>query len=164
MVGGGEISKLMMETIGIHLWEMLAIKVTGDRPIKLHCAVADFDVKSGVMHVDALILDTEVTTIGGSGSIDLAQEKLDLTLNQRTKRTSLLALRSPIYIRGNFVNPEVGVDKGRMVVRGAGAIALALINPLLAVIPLIDPGPGKDSDCRRLVRDAKALPRANNKK
>lgn len=164
VVSGGEISKLMMEKIGLHLWEMLELKITGDRLIKLRCAVADFNVKNGNMHADALIFDTEVTTIVGTGSIDLAHERLDLTLNQKTKNTSPLALRSPIYIRGNFVAPDVQVDKVRMAARGIGAVVLGFINPLLAVIPLIDLGPGKDSDCGQLVRDAKALPHAGHKK
>ena len=164
VVSGGEISKLMMEKIGLHLWEMLELKITGDRLIKLRCAVADFNVKNGNMHADALIFDTEVTTIVGTGSIDLAHERLDLTLNQKTKNTSPLALRSPIYIRGNFVAPDVQVDKVRMAARGIGAVVLGFINPLLAVIPLIDLGPGKDSDCGQLVRDAKALPHAEHKK
>ena len=164
VVAGGEISKLMMEKAGLHLWEMLQLKVTGDKLVKLRCAVADFDVKGGTMHAGALVFDTEVTTILGTGSIDLAQEKLDLTLNQRTKNTSPLALRSPIHVRGSFARPEVEVDKGRMAARGLGALALGLINPLLVLIPLIDAGPGKDSDCAQLVRDASALPRAENDK
>lgn len=163
VVSNGEISKMMMEKIGLHLWEILELKMTGDRLVKLRCGVADFNVKQGNMHADALVFDTEVTTIIGTGSINLAQETLDLTLNQKTKNTSPLALRAPIYIRGSFAAPEVQVDKGRMAARGLGAIVLGMINPLLAVIPLIDPGPGKDSDCGQLVRDAKALPRAEKK-
>jgi uncharacterized protein involved in outer membrane biogenesis len=163
VVSNGEISKLMMEKIGLHLWEILELKMTGDRLVKLRCGVADFNVKQGNMHAEALVFDTEVTTIIGTGSINLAQETLDLTLNQKTKNTSPLALRAPIYIRGSFAAPEVQVDKGRMAARGLGAIVLGMINPLLAVIPLIDPGPGKDSDCGQLVRDAKALPRAEKK-
>jgi len=164
VVASGEISKLMMEKAGLHLWEILELKVTGDRLVKLRCAVADFTVKQGVMHADALIFDTEITTIIGTGSIDLAQEKLNLTLNQKTKNTSPLALRSPIYIRGNFAKPEAGVDKARVAARALGALALGAVNPLLALMPLIDPGPGKDSDCGQLVRDAKNVPRSENKK
>jgi len=164
VVVGGEISKLMMEKVGLHLWEILELKVTGDKLVKLRCGVADFDVKEGIMHTDALIFDTEVTTIVGTGSIDLGQEKLDLTLNQKTKNTSPVALRSPIYIRGSFAKPDVEVDKGRVAVRALGAIALGIVNPLLALIPLIDAGPGKDSDCGQLVRDARALPHSENKK
>jgi uncharacterized protein involved in outer membrane biogenesis len=163
VVAGGEISKLMMEKVGLHLWEILEIKVTGDRLVKLRCGVADFEVKDGIMRTDALIFDTEVTTIVGTGSIDLGDEKLDLTLNQKTKNTSPLALRSPIYIHGSFAHPAVEIDKARMAARGLGALALGLINPLLALLPLIDAGPGKDSDCAQLVRDARSVPRARDR-
>ena len=164
VVANGEISKLMMEKVGLHLWEILVLKVSGDKLVKLRCAVADFAVKDGIMRANALVFDTEVTTIVASGSIDLGEERLDLTLNQETKNTSPLALRSPIYVRGSFARPEVGVDKGRVAVRALGAIALGIASPVLALIPLIDAGPGKDSDCRQLIRDARAVPRANNKK
>ena len=75
-----------------------------------------------------------------------------------------MALRSPIYKRGRFADPDVQVDKGRRAARGLGAFALGFINPLLALIPLIDPAPGKDADCAQLVRDARVLPRADTKK
>ncbi|MEN9437646.1 MAG: hypothetical protein RIR09_2301 [Pseudomonadota bacterium] len=147
VIVGGEISKLMMEKVGLHLWEILQIKVTGDKPIKLRCGVADFDVQQGLMQANALFLDTEVTTINGSGTVDLGQELLNLTLNPKTKDTSPLALRSPIYVRGSFASPVVSVDKGRVATRALGALALGTVNPLLALIPLIDAGPGGDSDC-----------------
>ena len=164
VVAGGEISQLMMEKVGLHLWEILELKVTGDKLVKLRCGVADFDVKQGTMNADALIFDTEVTTIIASGNINLEQETLNLTLNQKTKNTSPLALRSPIYVRGTFAKPYAEVDKTRVAVRGLGAIGLGILNPLLALAPLIDAGPGKDSDCGQLVRDAKAQPKRDAKK
>ena len=164
VVANGEISKMMMEKVGLHLWEILVLNVTGDKLVRLRCGVADFSVKDGVMHADALIVDTAVTTVFGTGSIDLGQEKLDLTLNPKTKNTSPLALRSPIYVRGSFARPAVEVDKGRIAVRALGAAALGIVNPLLTLIPLIDAGPGKDSDCGQLVRDARALPQEAKKK
>jgi len=163
VVTGGEISKLMMEKVGLHLWEILQLNLSGDRLVKLRCVVADFDVQSGKMQANALIFDTQVTTLIGVGSIDLGQEQLDLTFNQKTKNTSPVALRSPIYIRGSFARPEVGVDKMRMAQRALGALVLGIVNPLLALIPLIDAGPGQDSDCAQLVRKAGALPRSERK-
>ena len=158
VVSDGQISQLMMEKAGLHLWEILGLSLTGDRLIKLRCAVADFDVKQGTMQASALVLDTQVSTLVGSGSIDLKNETLDLMLDPRTKTTSPLSLRSPIYIRGSFAQPRVQIDKGRVLTRAAGAVGLGLLNPLLALIPLVDAGPGKDSDCGELVRDAKARP------
>lgn len=155
LVNHGEVSQLLMEKAGLHLWEILRLKLTGDKRITLRCAVADFDVKNGVMTTNAFAFDTAVTTLLGSGNIDLVHESLDLTLTQKTKNTSLLALTTPIYVRGSFAHPSVGIDKGRVAVRAAGSVALGLLNPLLALIPLIDPGPGQDSDCAQLLRDAK---------
>jgi len=157
VVAGGEVSQLMMEKAGVHLWEILQLSQSGDRLIKLRCAVADFDVRKGQMQIEALVFDTAVTTIVGTGSIDLGRETLDITLNQNTKNTSPLALRSPIHVRGSLALPVVAVDKTAVAARALGAIALGMVNPLLALIPLIDPGPGKDSDCAELVRQARAV-------
>ncbi|MES2583679.1 MAG: AsmA family protein [Pseudomonadota bacterium] len=158
-IAQGEVSQLLMEKAGLHLFEILQLSVAGDRRIKLRCALADFEVKNGVMDVDSLVFDTDVTTLFGSGRVDLARETLDITLDQKTKRTSPLALRSPIHIRGTFAKPTVGVDKGRVAARAAGAVALGLLNPFLALIPLVDPGPGQDSDCSQLMREARVAPR-----
>jgi AsmA family protein len=154
VVDGGEISKLMLETIGLHLWEILQLKITGDKVIKLNCAVADFDVKQGVMQTKSMVLDTQITTIIGSGDINMAQETLSLDLQPHTKVFSPLALRSPIYIRGKFAKPEVSLDKTKLVLRSAGTLALGAINPFLAIIPIVDTGPGKNSECGRLIHEA----------
>jgi AsmA protein len=149
VVTGGEISQMVMEKAGLHLWEMARLTLTGDKKVKLRCAVANFSVKKGLMLAHTLEFDTEVTTLLGSGTVDLAQEKLDLTFTQKTKNTSPLALRSPIHLGGNFVKPVMTVDPGRVAVRALGALVLAVVNPLLMLIPLVDAGPGKDSDCTR---------------
>jgi AsmA protein len=161
VVEGGQISKMLMEKAGLHLWEMLTLSLTGDRLVTLHCGVADFDVKQGRMQATALIFDTQVTTIFGTGSIDLAKEQLNLVLNPKTKKTSPLALRSPIYVAGSFAQPKVGVDIGLLTARALGTAALGLLNPLLTLIPLVDAGPGEESNCGRLVRNTKVWPNGN---
>ena len=152
----GQISRLKMEKLGLHLLEILRLNLTGDETVALNCAVADFRVSRGVMKAQALVLDTAVNTVLGSGDIDLAQETFDLTIVPRTKVTSLIALRSPIYVKGPLANPVIKVDTGRVVLRSAGALALGLVNPLLALIPLVEAGPGLDSECGKLVRQAQS--------
>ena len=156
VMADGEISKLMMESVGLHLWEMLQLKISGDKVIKIRCGVADLSVKQGVMQPSVLLLDTDVTRINITGNIDLGQETLDLTLLPKTKKTSLIALRPPIYVRGSFAHPAVSIDKGRLAARSLGAVALGLVNPLLLLLPLVETGPGIDSDCGRLIQEAQA--------
>lgn len=113
VVSNGQISRLMMEKAGLPLWEIFRLSLTGDKPVHLRCAVADFEIKQGTMRAEALVLDTEVTTLFGTGSINLVTETLDLALDNHTKTTS----------------------------------------------PLVDAGPGQDSDCGQLVRDARVWKR-----
>lgn len=156
VIADGEISKLMMESVGLHLWEMLQLKITGDKVINIRCGVAALDVKQGIMQPSVLLLDTDVTLINVTGTIDLGQETLDLTLRPKTKKTSLVALRTPIYVRGSFAHPAITINKGQVAARGLGAVALGLVNPFLLLLPLVETGPGIDSDCGRLIKEAQA--------
>lgn len=156
MVAHGQISRLLMEQAGLHLIEILQLKFSGDNKITLECGVADFGIKGGVMLSNVLILDTEVSTVVGRGTVDLGRETLDLTLVPKTKNLSLASFRGPIYVKGTFSNPTVDLDTGRIVARGAGALLLGFVNPLLALIPLIEPGPGIEGECARLIRGGQA--------
>jgi AsmA protein len=142
-----------MEKTGLHLLEILRLNLAGDRTVALRCALADFDVAHGVMAARTLVLDTDINTLVGSGQVDLAQEQWALTIVPHTKVASLVALRSPIHVRGSFASPTVEVDRGALVARGGGALVLGLLNPLLALIPLFEPGPGMDDACSELLRD-----------
>ena len=60
---------------------------------------------------------------------------------------------------GTLAKPRLTVDTGTVAARGLGALLLGFVNPLLAVVPLIETGPGRDSDCGRLIQEAKAPPK-----
>ncbi|MDD5250879.1 MAG: AsmA family protein [Rhodocyclaceae bacterium] len=156
LVDGGHVSRLVMEMVGLHLPEIIALKAGHDQRVAIRCAAAQFRVDDGVMTTQGAFFDTAVTTIDASGQINLGDETLNLTLLPRTKETSLVSLHGPVHIRGSFAKPDVQLEKGRIAARGIGAVALAIANPLLALIPLVDEGPGQNSDCGRLLAQAKA--------
>ena len=156
LVVNGQIGLLMQE-VGLHLVEILHLKLTGDRRINLHCGVANFSVKNGVMDANALIIDTDVTTVLGSGQVDLSRETLDIALAPKSKRFSPVALRDRSTVRGPFSKPKVQLDTAKIATRGAGALLLGLINPLLALLPLVEPGPGVDPRCAQLVQDVRKI-------
>jgi len=94
-----------------------------------------------------------VVNVGGSGDINLKNEQLDLTFLPEPKDKSLASLNSPLYVRGTFTAPKVRPDVKKMAAKGAGALIMGVLNPLLAVIPLLNEGPGKDSNCGQLIAD-----------
>jgi uncharacterized protein involved in outer membrane biogenesis len=147
---GGNVSNLLLALAGANGAKILRFMVFGDRNAKLHCAVAAFDVKQGLMTADVLVVDTSDTNITGSGNVNLNDETLALTLVPLPKNPSILSLRGPLHVTGTFKDPGVELDKPTVSLRAGGAALLALINPLAALIPLIETGPGKDSDCAQL--------------
>ena len=150
----GKISRFLMELVALDLWDVARVKLKGDEEIEIRCAIADFAVKDGMAQTNAFVFDTAVTNVTGSGSINLKTEEMDLTLKPQPKDSGLGSLRTPLHIKGTFGQPNVGPDMGKLTARGGGAIALGILNPLLAILPLIQEGKGKDSNCGQLIAQA----------
>src|SRR6185503_9134561 len=154
--GGGQVSNLLMEYAGVDLAEIFKFKVRGDKQIKLRCAVASFNVKDGLASSEALVVDTEDTVIGGTGTLSLREETINLTLTPLPKDMSPLALRGPLHVTGSFAHPAINLEKKALVRKIGAAVLLGLINPLAAIIPLVETGPGKDAPCAGLVASVEA--------
>jgi uncharacterized protein involved in outer membrane biogenesis len=154
-VNRGTVSQQVLELMGLDIAESALLLASGDREVALHCAVADLDVQRGIATSNVLVLDTADTLVVGAGVVDLARERLDLTVYPRPKDMSPLAARAPLHVRGPLRNPQVLPDPKTVAARGLAAALLALVNPLLALAPFIETGPGKDSDCAALLARAK---------
>jgi hypothetical protein len=149
LMGKGEISNILMEFLGLDGGEVIKFFLQGDRNVRLQCAAAAFDVKNGLMTSRTIVLDTSDTVINGQGKISLTDETLDLVLSPLPKDVSILSLRSPLRIGGTFASPSAGPDKLALGGRAGLALALGLINPLLALAATIETGPGQDADCAK---------------
>ena len=152
----GKISRFLMELVALDLWDVARVKLKGDQEIDIRCAIADFGVKGGVAQTNAFVFDTTVVNVGGSGTINLKTEEMDLKLKPQPKDRGIGSLRTPLHIKGTFGEPDVGPDMGKLAARGAGALAMGILNPLLAILPLLEEGKGKDSNCGALIAQANA--------
>jgi len=92
--------------------------------------------------------------VSGEGTINLKTEEMNITLKPMPKDGGIGSLRTPLHIKGTFGQPDVGPDMGKLAARGGGALGLGILNPLLAIIPLIQEGKGKDSPCGELIAQA----------
>ena len=161
LVNQGTISKMLLEMAGLNVGNMVLTKLFGDKPVELNCLAADFDVKKGVMQSQVFVVDTKEAIINVSGNVNLGNEGMDLTVKPETKAPRLFTLRAPLYVRGTFSDPDVSVDKKTLALKAGGAAALATIAaPVAALLPLINTGPGENSDCAKLVALANAKPTA----
>jgi uncharacterized protein involved in outer membrane biogenesis len=128
--------------------------------VQLNCLVADFDVVNGTARTQAFIADTKEARVQVNGTVNLATEQLDFKLDPQTKGLHLFSLRSPLYLRGTFSKPDVSIDKKVLALRAGGALALGALAAPAAMIPLINSGPGRDSNCARLLSQASTTPTA----
>jgi uncharacterized protein involved in outer membrane biogenesis len=157
---GGAVSHLAMEAGGIDLAQGLGVWLKGDDALPVNCAVASLVAEHGVFRPKVMVLDTDDSTVLVDGTLSLATETLDLRAVVTPKDFSPLALRAPLTVRGSFTAPVVGVDRSALGRKAAAAVVLAFINPLAALIPLIDPGDAEEaaraaSGCQPLTQRAK---------
>jgi uncharacterized protein involved in outer membrane biogenesis len=159
LINQGTVSKLLLEELGLNIGNVVLTKLFGDKPVKLNCMATDFGVTNGLMQTRLFVVDTEEAVITASGTVNLADERIDLTVRPETKSLRIFSLRAPLYVRGPFIKPDVSVDKRVLAMKAGGAAALAAIAaPIAALLPLINTGPGKDSECGRLLADARIKP------
>jgi hypothetical protein len=154
LMGKGQISNILLEFMGLDGGEIIKFLLRGDVNVELRCAAAAFDVKDGVMSSRTIVLDTTDTVITGQGQVNLARETLDIVLQPSPKDRSILSLRSPLKIGGTFASPSAGPDKTALAGRAGMALALGLVNPLLALAATVETGPGQDADCQRVLAQA----------
>jgi uncharacterized protein involved in outer membrane biogenesis len=98
--------------------------------VRVNCAAANLDLVNGVARPQIFAFDTENAVINVTGTASMASEQLDLTIDPESKGIRIITLRSPLYVRGTFKNPQAGVKPGPLIARGAVAAALAtLVTP-----------------------------------
>lgn len=153
-MGGGRVSNLLLEIVGLDAAEVLRYLFGRDRTVRLRCAVADFSVQDGIMQTRSVVIDTTDTNINMDGTINLRDESLDLTLHPLPKDYSPLSLRSPLHVKGTFKNPSVRPDKKLLIRGGLAAVLNALAGPIAALLPLLEVSPGDDVNCTELIAAA----------
>ena len=152
---GGEASTLQLVLTNLDLARAAQLLIGGDETAAIHCAVAAFHAKNGVMTPDLFVVDTSAELITAEGSIDFREEKYDLHLKANSKKPSILALKGPVVIGGTFKAPAIRPEIGPLVARIGAAVGLGAVAGPLALLPLIDLGDAPSADCKALYQDAR---------
>ncbi|MBV7534172.1 AsmA family protein [Duganella sp. sic0402] len=154
-VSEGSVSKFILEAAGLNIANLVFVKLFGDKQIQLNCLAGDFVVEHGRAEARRFVVDTQEAVINVSGNVNLAKETLDLDVRPQTKGVRIVSLRTPLYAKGTFTDPKVGPQAGPLALKAGAAVALAtVVNPLAAVIPLINTGKVDSVDCAALLAEA----------
>lgn len=157
VVPQGRMRSAFAELLGINVTAGLGRLLSGDTgSSEIRCAVADFTVRRGIATARTFVIDTTPVLAKGSGTINLGTETMDLRIDGETKQPRLIRLWSPITVRGSLTAPKVGIEGGAVAGQvGLGAALGALINPLIALLPFVDPGLAEDANCGALISSAR---------
>ncbi len=159
------ISHVAVEAAGVDIAQALGVLVKGDDALPILCNVADLDVVKGVAQPKVFVINTRDSTIWIDGTVSLKTEAMDLRAVVSPKDFSPLTLRTPIHVKGMLGKPTVSVELGKLATKAGASALLALLNPLAAIIPFVDPG-AKDAakragaQCAALVKTSGAIPAA----
>jgi uncharacterized protein involved in outer membrane biogenesis len=157
LINDGAISRELMELAGLNVGNYIVGKIFGDKEVKINCAAADFDIKTGLATTRLFVFDTENAIIYIDGTANMATEQLDLAITPESKGWRLISLRSPLYVRGKFIKPDAGVKAVPLLLRGAGMVALGVIAaPAAGLLALIAPSGGEPNQCAPLLEQMKA--------
>jgi uncharacterized protein involved in outer membrane biogenesis len=159
----GTISHLAVEAAGLDIAQGLGVLIKGDDALPVQCSVVDLVADQGLLKPRVLVLDTRDSTLWVDGSLSLADETMDLRVVTTPKDFSPLALRTPLRLRGSFAKPAISVEKGPLGARVGTSVLLGLLNPLAALLPLMDVGNSDDAKrgadaCRALSQRIAAHP------
>jgi uncharacterized protein involved in outer membrane biogenesis len=163
VVTEGTVSQFVLELAGLNVANAVYVKIFGDKQTMLNCVAATTTVRNGRANIDRFVLDSEDAVVNATGYVDLATEKLDVDVRPKTKGARILSLRTPLYARGTFKDPKVGPHAGPLALKAGAAVALAAINPLAALLPLINVDKAPDTNCGAEIRAAKEPPKVNGK-
>ena len=158
VIPGGEIREAFAELMGVNVVKGLGLLMSKDQSrTPIRCGVAHFKASNGVLTANQIVFDTGPVIVTGSGTINLDSERMAFRVQGHPKEFRLIRLMLPVTASGPIRKPKLGVEPGKAIAQGGVAVALgALLSPIAAILPFVDPGLAKDANCSAILAGAKA--------
>jgi|GEM_PF-4130177 len=124
----------------LKLWgaDLIATILSGKSDLlKLNCVVADLDISNGIVGTKAFAIDTNEVVISGKGTINLTDETIKMRIIPKPQNPSFINMNTALNLSGSLWNP-VAVPEARDMAKKIGSIVLSTVNPVAAVLPLIE--------------------------
>ncbi|WP_141733429.1 AsmA family protein [Oligoflexus tunisiensis] len=150
----GALSGTVIEAFGIDVSQTISNWIKKHPLYEIQCALTAFQAGGGVIKTKTFLISTKDTSIIGKGEVNLVGNKVDFVLEAHPHDFSVGSLRSPIEIKGPLNDIEVSLERDELLTRSGLAVALgALVNPIAALVPLIETGLDEKGKCRGVVQE-----------
>lgn len=155
----GRISRFLLEAASLNIASAIVAKMFGDSEVRIQCAGVSMALKDGLGTFRDFRIATDSTLIDVTGAVDFQEERLALDIEPQSNEIRILSLRTPLYVNGSFRDPDIGLEKGPLLLRAAAALGLVAAAPAAAaLLPLTVPGADQEADCDELLRAARQRP------
>lgn len=142
----GRLDALLAELGGLDVVESIALLLDPDKTrTDIRCAYMDLQAADGTLALERFVLDTDDTVFLGDGTVDLADESLDLTFEPHPKDVSILAAETALHVEGSFTSPAVLPGRELYARAAAAAVLASVATPAAALLPFLDSGDAQDS-------------------
>jgi AsmA protein len=136
-----DIDNRLIDLVAGELWRALVPGAPRDGVSNVRCLAVRFDSTAGVATARALLFDSNLAKVAGSGTINLGPETLALRMLP-TLKIAGGGIAVPVNVRGTFLTPSIRPDAagavGALGQIGAGAVAGAQVGavagPLGAIV------------------------------
>jgi uncharacterized protein involved in outer membrane biogenesis len=125
-MANGQIDNSLLDRFAGDLRRLLVPNAPRDGSTALSCLALRVAFRDGIGRPEAMLLETSLANITGSGEIDLKQERLNLRLLPQV-RIAGVGISAPVRITGTFANPGYRLDQG-----GAAQAAAGILGELAA--------------------------------
>jgi uncharacterized protein involved in outer membrane biogenesis len=160
----GKLSGTVIEAFGIDITQTISNWFNKHPLYDIQCALTAFEAGEGAIKTKTFLLATKDTSIIGKGEVNLVANKVDFELKAHVHDFSVGSLRSPIEIKGPLNDFKVSLQREELLTRSGLAVALgALVNPIAALVPLIETGLDEKGKCRGVLAQLNEVQQKANK-
>ncbi|MCG7359206.1 AsmA-like C-terminal region-containing protein, partial [Roseomonas mucosa] len=120
----GRVDISLLDAVAGDLRRLLLPNAPRNGSEAVRCLALRLQARDGVASAQAMLLETDIASVLGSGSVDLGQERLDLRLLPRA-RLGGIGLAIPVVVDGALAQPRLRADP-----QGAASAGAAILKEL----------------------------------
>ncbi len=134
--------------------------ISTEEELGVNCAIVDFKIEDSLATSNTMFLDGKHVTLAGTGTYDIVEDNLDISIKPKSKDIAIGSLATAINITGSIGNPSISPSLFSFGAK-IGGLLLGIVNPAFLAFTLTDIGLSDEHPCAAFIGVAENLPKEN---